>query len=178
MAKQVNKTYGSALFEVALENKTLDTTLEEVLFVKQTFLENEELNKLLLHPNIEKEEKISVIESIYKGKVSDELTGLMVMMVTKGHQKDFLSVFDYIINAIKEEKGIGVAYISSAIELSKVQRDKIEKKLLETTKYKEIEGIYTVDNTLIGGLVIRIQDTVVDSSLKTQIANLSKSLAG
>ena len=178
MAKQVNKTYGSALFEVALENKTLDTTLEEVLFVKQTFLENEELNKLLLHPNIEKEEKISVIESIYKGKVSDELTGLMVMMVTKGHQKDFLSVFDYIINAIKEEKGIGVAYISSAVELSKVQRDKIEKKLLETTKYKEIEGIYTVDNTLIGGLVIRIQDTVVDSSLKTQIANLSKSLAG
>lgn len=178
MAKQVNKTYGSALFEVALENKTLDTTLEEVLFVKQTFLENEELNKLLLHPNIEKEEKISVIESIYKGKVSDELTGLMVMMVTKGHQKDFLSVFDYVINAIKEEKGIGVARISSAVELSKVQKDKIEKKLLETTKYKEIEGVYTVDNTLIGGLVIRIQDTVVDSSLKTQIANLSKSLAG
>jgi len=178
MAKQVSKTYGSALFEVALEHKTLDTTLEEVLFVKQTFLENEDLNKLLLHPNIEKEEKIKVIENIYKGKVSDELTGLMVMMVMKGHQKDFLSVFDYVINAIKEEKGIGIAYISSAVALSKEQKARIEQKLLDTTKYHQIEGVYHVDSSLIGGLVIRIQDTVVDSSLKTQIANLSKSLVG
>lgn len=176
MAKQVSKTYGSALFEVAMENNTLDTTLEEVLFVKQTFLENEELSKLLLHPNIEKEAKIKVIENIYKGKISDEITGLMTMLVTKGHQKDFLAVFDYVISAIKEEKGIGIAYISSAVELSKEQKEKIEQKLLETTKYKEIEGNYQVDKELIGGLVIRISDTVVDSSLKTQIAKLSKTL--
>lgn len=176
MAKQVSKTYGSALFEVALENNSLDTTLEEVLFVKQTFLENEALGKLLLHPNIEKEEKIRVIESIYKNKISDEITGLMTMLVDKGHLKDFISVFDYVIAAIKEEKGIGVAYISSAVELNQKQKDKIEQKLLETTKYQEIEGVYQVDSDLIGGLVIRISDTVVDSSLQTQIANLSKSL--
>lgn len=176
MAKQVSKTYGSALFEVAVEKNSLDTTLEEVLFVKQSFLENEDLGKLLLHPNIEKEEKIKVIENIYKGKISDEITGLMIMLITKGHQKEFISVFDYVIAAIKEEKGIGVAYISSAIELSKSQKDKIEHKLLETTKYREIEGVYQVDKELIGGLVIRISDTVVDSSLKTQIANLSKTL--
>lgn len=176
MAKQVSKTYGSALFEVALENNSLDTILEEVLFVKQTFLENEDLGKLLLHPNIEKEEKIRVIESIYKNKVSNEITGLMTMLVDKGHLKDFISVFDYVISAIKEEKGIGVAYISSAVELNQKQKDKIEQKLLETTKYQEIEGVYQVDSDLIGGLVIRISDTVVDSSLQTQIANLSKSL--
>ena len=176
MAKQVSKTYGSALFEVAMENHTLDTTLEEVLFVRQTFLENEELGQLLLHPNIEKEEKIKVIETIYKGKVSDEITGLMTMLITKGHLKDFIPIFDYVIQAIKEEKGIGVAYISSAMELSGEQKEKIEQKLLETTKYQEIEGIYQVDQALIGGLVIRIQDTIVDSSLKTQIANLSKTL--
>lgn len=176
MAKQVSKTYGSALFEVAMENNTLDSTLEEVLFVKQTFLENEELGKLLLHPNVEKEEKIKVIENIYKGKISDEITGLMTMLITKGHLKDFVPVFDYVIQAIKEEKGIGVAYISSAVELSMEQKGKIEQKLLETTKYQKIEGIYQVDQALIGGLVIRIQDTIVDSSLKTQIANLSKTL--
>ena len=175
MAKQVSKTYGSALFEVAMEKNTLDTILEEVLFVKQTFLENEELNKLLLHPNIEKEEKIKVIESIYKGRISDEITGLMTMLIDKGHLKDFVPVFDYVIAAIKEEKGIGIAYISSAVELNREQKNKIERKLL-ATKYREIEGIYQVDKNLIGGLVIRISDTVVDSSLKTQIANLSKSL--
>lgn len=176
MAKQVSKTYGSALFEVAMEKNALDTILEEVLFVKQSFLENEDLSKLLLHPNIEKEEKIKVIENIYKGKISNEITGLMTMLISKGHLKDFVSVFDYVIQAIKEEKGIGVAYISSAVELSKEQKDKIEQKLLDTTKYQKIEGNYKVDKALIGGLVIRINDTVVDSSLQTQIANLSKSL--
>ncbi len=176
MARQVNTTYGSALFEVAMETNTLDSTLEEVTFVKQTFLENDELMKLLLHPNIEKEAKISVVESIYKGKIADEITGLLTMLINKGHQKEIISVLDYVINAIKEEKGIGIAHISSAVELSKEQKEKIEKKLLDTTDYKEIEGNYDVDKTLIGGLVIRISDTVVDSSLKTQIANLSKSL--
>ncbi len=176
MAKQVSKTYGSALFEVAMENRSLDAILEEVLFVKQTFLENEELSKFLLHPNIEKEEKVKVVENIYAGKVSGELTGLMTMLVLKGHQKDFLSVFDYVIAAIKEEKGIGIAYISSAVELKQEQIERIEQKLIETTKYQEIEGNYKVDPSLIGGLVIRIADTVVDSSLKTQIAKLSKSL--
>ena len=176
MARQVNTTYGSALFEVAMETNTLDSTLEEVTFVKQTFLENDELMKLLLHPNIEKEAKISVVESIYKGKIADEITGLLTMLINKGHQNEIISVLDYVINAIKEEKGIGIAHISSAVELSKEQKEKIEKKLLDTTDYKEIEGNYDVDKTLIGGLVIRISDTVVDSSLKTQIANLSKSL--
>ena len=176
MARQVNTTYGSALFEVAMETNTLDSTLEEVTFVKQTFLENDELMKLLLHPNIEKEAKISVVESIYKGKIADEITGLLTMLINKGHQKEIISVLDYVINAIKEEKGIGIAHISSAVELSKEQKEKIEKKLLDTTDYKEIEGNYDVDKTLIGGLVIRISDTVVDSSLKTEIANLSKSL--
>lgn len=176
MARQVNTTYGNALFEVAMENNTLDTTLEEVIFVRQSFLENEDLMKLLLHPNIEKESKISVVESIYKGNISDELTGLLTMLISKGHQKEIISVLDYVISTIKEEKGIGIAHISSAVELSKEQREKIEKKLLETTEYKEIEGNYKVDKSLIGGLVIRISDTVVDSSLKTQINNLSKSL--
>ncbi len=176
MARQVNTTYGSALFEVAMETNTLDSTLEEVTFVKQTFLENEDLMKFLLHPNIEKESKISVVESIYKGKISDEITGLLTMLITKGHQKEIIPVLDYVIGSIKEEKGIGIAHITSAVELSKEQKDKIEQKLLETTDYKKIEGNYNVDKSLIGGLVIRISDTVVDSSLKTQIANLSKSL--
>ena len=176
MAKQVSKTYGSALFEVAKEMQALDTILEEVLFVKQTFIENEDLNKLLQHPNIEKDEKIKVIENIFKGKIANEITGLMTMLIDKGHVKDFVAVFDYVIHAIKEEKGIGVAYITSAVALNDNQQKKIEQKLLETTDYKTIEGIYQVDKGLIGGLVIRIADTVVDGSLRTQLDKLSRQL--
>ena len=176
MAKQVSKTYGSALFEVAKEMQALDTILEEVLFVKQSFIENEDLGKLLIHPNVDKDEKVKVIENIYKGKISDEITGLMIMLIEKDHTKDFIPVFDYVISAIKEEKRIGVAYITSAVPLNDGQKTKIEQKLLETTAYETIEGCYQVDKGLLGGWVVRIADTVVDSSLKTQIDKLSKQL--
>ena len=53
----------------------------------------------------------------------------------------------------------------------------IEQRLLETTEYVEFEMEYSVDPSLIGGLVIRIGDRVVDSSIKTQINELHRSLS-
>ena len=57
------------------------------------------------------------------------------------------------------------------------QKDEIVKKLLETTHYVEIEMNYEVDASLIGGMVIRIKDRVVDSSIKTKLNNMAKSLS-
>ena len=53
---------------------------------------------------------------------------------------------------------------------------KVEKKLLETTKYESFEMCYHVDESLIGGMVIRIGDRVVDSSIKTKLYKLSREL--
>ena len=60
MAKLVSKTYGDALFELALEQNELDSVAEQVDVLAQSFAENPELLKLLTHPKISKEEKISV----------------------------------------------------------------------------------------------------------------------
>ena len=62
MAKLVSKTYGDALFELALENNQLDSMLEEVRAVSDIITESEDLTKLMNHPKIVKEEKIKVIE--------------------------------------------------------------------------------------------------------------------
>lgn len=59
MAKLVSNIYGDALFEVAVENGTIDSMLEEVEAVLDIFQENEEYVKLLNHPKIPVEEKIS-----------------------------------------------------------------------------------------------------------------------
>ena len=62
------------------------------------------------------------------------------------------------------------------MELSEVQKKQIEDRLLETTSYKEMEMTYAVDESLIGGMVIRIGDRVVDSSVKTKLEELTKQL--
>ena len=69
-----------------------------------------------------------------------------------------------------------MAYVTSATELSDACKKEIEAKLLGTTSYKTMEIHYSVDKSLIGGLVIRIGDRVVDSSIKTKLEDLKRAL--
>mgnify|MGYP003305568501 CR=1 FL=1 len=57
MAKLVSKTYGDALFELALEENKIDSLQEEVVVVLEALAENQDLSKLMNHPKIAKEEK-------------------------------------------------------------------------------------------------------------------------
>ena len=154
MAKLVSKTYGDALFEVALEKNQLDEFLDEVKAAQTAIEENKELFKLMSHPKIVKEEKIKIITDIFTGKV-----------------------FTYFIDEVKEYKNIGTAYVTSAMELSDAQKAAVEKRLLETTKYVKFEMHYDVDSELIGGMVIRIGDRVVDSSVRTKLYDLTRELS-
>ena len=177
MAKLVSKTYGDALFELALEENKIDSLLDEVKAVLVALAENQDLGKLMNHPKVSKEEKVALIEDIFKGRVSMELCGLMHMLVEKDHYHEIDDVLEYFIDCVKEHKNIGTAYVSSATELSDAQKKAVEKKLLDTTKYVEFEMHYNVDADLIGGMVIRIGDRVVDSSIKTKLYDLTRELS-
>ena len=87
-----------------------------------------------------------------------------------------LSVFEYFIDLVKEEKKIGKAHVTTAIPLGDKQKEKVEQKLLDTTKYNSFEMDYSVDESLMGGMVIRIGDRVVDSSIKTKLYELTRDL--
>ena len=80
------------------------------------------------------------------------------------------------IAQVKEYKKIGTADVTSAVELSSAQKTQVKEKLLATTRYVEFEMNYNVDPSLIGGMIIRIGDRVVDSSIKTQLYELKKEL--
>ena len=177
MAKLVSKTYGDALFELALEENHLAEILDDVTAAVQALNENPDLSRLMNHPKIDKEEKVKLMEDIFKGQVSDELVGLMRMIVEKDHYKEMMNVFTYFIDRVKEYKNIGTAYVTSAVELTDEQKAAVEKRLLETTKYVEFEMHYDVDAGLIGGMVIRIKDRVVDSSIKTKLYDLTRELS-
>ena len=112
MAKLVSKTYGDALFEIAEESGRMDTFFEEVKDVLDVLSKNADLAKLMNHSKVVKEEKIQVIENIFKGRISDEIVGLMRMIVDKGHFGEIENVLNYFIGEVKESKNIGTAYVS------------------------------------------------------------------
>lgn len=177
MAKLVGKTYGDALFDLAVSEGRTDELLAEVRGVSQILKENDDLSRLMEHPKIVKEEKLSILDQIFKGRVSDELLGLMRMLLLKDHYREMDAVFAYFIDQVKEYKNIGTAYVTSALPLSEEQKSQVLEKLLSTTKYVSFEMHYTVDAGLIGGMVIRIGDRVVDNSIRTRLTSLSRELS-
>ena len=176
MAKLAAKTYGDSLFELALEGEKLELLLKEAEFVQQVLTENEDLVKLMTHPKIGKEEKMDIMENILKGRVSDELTGFLNIIIAKGRFKEIFKILEYFIARVKEHKKIGVVYVSSAVELKEYQKKALTDKLISITSYETMEMNYNVDATLIGGMVIRIGDRVVDSSIKNQLSDLKSDL--
>ncbi len=176
MAKLVSQVYGDALFEEALERDSVSDWYRDVHDLKDTFEANPELMTLLNHPQIPKEDKISMIEKIFKGNIPDELTGFLVVVIDKGRQKSLAEIFDHFLDRVKEYKNIGVAEITSAMELSEEQREKIEKKILETTSFESLETSYKVDEELLGGIKIRIGDRVVDSTVRSRLDKLTSEL--
>lgn len=178
MAKLVSKVYGDALFEAARDMGNLDGFYEEVLALQSIWQQQPDLVQLLNHPQIVKEEKISVLKNIFAGRISDGVMGFLATIVEKGRQQNIPEIFNYFIHKVKEYKKIGTAYVSSAVELSGAQKAAVKERLLATTRYTEFEMNFTVDPSLIGGMVIRIGDRVADSSIKTQLYELKKELLG
>lgn len=177
MAKLVAKTYGDALFELALEECKVDMFVEETMAILRILEENVELQKLMNHPKIAKEEKVNVMEEIFKGRMCDELTGFLRIILMKDRYSEIANIFEYFIEQVKAYKNIGTAYVTTAVELKETQKVELIAKLLKITKYEKIDVEYLVDKAIIGGMIIRIGDRVIDSSIKTRIYEMSKNLS-
>lgn len=176
MAKSVTKTYADALFQLAVEENTVDSLYLEVTQLSEILDSNPELAKIMAHPGVDKNEKLSVIRNSFSGKLSGELCGLLNQVVINNRYEHIEGILKCFIDRVKEYKKIGVAYVLTPAQLSDAQKQRIEKKLLDTTGYAEMEMNYDIDKSLIGGMRIRIGDRVVDSSISTKLNELAKNL--
>ena len=177
MAKQVNSTYGDALFQLAVEKNKVDEIFEELKSLITVLDENEELLRVLTHPEVVKEEKLALVKNVFDGRLSNEVMGTLMIVVQNDRTTELKSILNYVIDQIKGYKKIGIAYVTSAIALSNDQKKKIEQRLLDTTEYQSMEMHYSVDKALIGGMVIRMEDRVVDSSILHQLERMSSALS-
>lgn len=176
MAKLVSKTYGEALFELAVEEGKEDEFLAEVVALKEILDENPDFSKLMNHPKILKDEKLAVLNEVFSGRISEELKGFLHLVVSKDRYSEIDAILTYFVDEVKRLKGIGVAYVSTAITLNEAKKEEIKQRLLATTTYKEMEMHFSVDEDLIGGMIIRIGDRIVDSSIRSSLFEMRKQL--
>ncbi len=174
MASIIGKRYGNAVFELARDGGWIDTLETEIALVKEAFT-TEEMTFFLTHPNISLEEKISAIENALNGRVRDEIVGLFCLLVKKGRTGYFEDIFEDIEDSIDKYNGKAKVFVKSAYELSELEKANLAARVGELTGHVVVP-IYEVDETLIGGLVIRIGDKVVDSSIKGHLGSMRRSL--
>lgn len=176
MAKLISRTYAQALFELAVEENKTQLFLEEVTGLLEVIRSSTEFGQFMNHPKIPKEEKLQVVKNVFDGKVSRELTGFLVTIIEKDRYTEIEAILLEVIASIKEYNHIGTAYVTTAIALDDREKSEIENRLLATTRYETIECSYKVDAGLIGGMVIRMGDRVVDSSIRTKLDKLERDL--
>lgn len=177
MAKLVSKVYGDALFSLALEEDRLDEVWDEVRTLSAALRENKEFTDIMTHPDMTQEKGLALLDEAFGGKLSDVMMGFLQVLVRKGRFSEILSVLDYFQKEAKEYKKIGVVYVATPTPLTEEQKERIVERLTQTSGYESLEMNYAVEESLLGGIRIRIGDRVVDNSIRTKLEEMTRSLS-
>ena len=176
MAEKVARVYAAAAFEAAATDRDKERLVSDARTLSQMLEAEPRLMKIFLHPDISAGEKKQSAEKIFKGRLSDTVCGLIAVLIEKDRMSCIGDVLGEIEALYKKYKGIGVVYVSAAMPVNDRQKAALEKKLLETTGCKSLEMHYSVDESLIAGITVRMGDRMVDSSVKTRLTNMKRQL--
>ena len=122
MAKLAADTYGEALFSLAVEENKGDRLFEETEALKAILDQNPDFNVVMNHPKITRDQKEKMIEEVFHGRVSDEITGFLRLLLQKERYKELDAILAFFSARVKEYKGIGVAYVTTAVPLKDAQK--------------------------------------------------------
>lgn len=168
---KVAKRYAKALIELSKDD--LESVLSNLEIIKTIIFENPNFAAFFSHPVIPVQDKKDTIESALRGKISDTVLNFVGTLLDENR---FL-IFDSIYELFKKEfdiiKNRQSVKIISAVELEENEKKRLEEKLSKKLQ-KEVILSYKTDEDILGGLVIKLDDKVIDLSLKTRFAALKK----
>lgn len=171
----VANRYAKSLMGLATETNQLDTVRQDMNTIGQVYRENREFALFLDSPIIKTDKKLTVLNSIFKGKISD-LTLSFLNLVTKKHResymKDIAAAFD---EQYKANKNIFTAIVTSAKGLDAATKQKVTE-LIKSQMKGEVELLEKIDANAIGGFILKIGDRQIDRTVARQLSNLKKEL--
>lgn len=171
--QEISKEYGAALFMLASEEEKTEEYQAALDVVVQAFSDNPEYISLLATPAIALSERLDIIEQAFSGRIIEDVVSYLKLLCEKGriiHFND--SVLEYK-SLLEESKRIKNAKITSAVELTAEERDKLKNKL-ETMSRSTVNIEYYIDESLLGGVIAEFDGKVLDSSLKTRLRDIKE----
>lgn len=167
------RRYATALLESAKETNTVDDILADINLIKNTLEDSRELIMFLRSPVIKFDDKTEALEKIFSDRVQEMTNRFLQLLARKNRIYLLDQITEAFIQRYNKFAGIIKIEVYTAYELDDAQQEKLHKALEEKTG-KKVDMNLNLDESLKGGLAVRIEDTVIDGTVKYKLQELEQ----
>ena len=170
--------YATALFELAKTDKQLDQVADDLSVLAQMLNESDDLNRLIRSPVISRDDQGSAMAAVMEAAKISDLSRKFIGLVAQNRRlfalPAMIMAYQSLLNLLRGES---TAAVVSAKKLTAKQLKAIEDSLKSATG-TNVSVDASVDESLLGGLIVKVGSRMVDSSLKTKLNQLRFSMKG
>jgi F-type H+-transporting ATPase subunit delta len=165
------EAYAHALFQVAKAEGNVAEVEDELFRFARIVEGSDELRMALTDPQLPAERRQAIVEELLGGKALPTTTALISFVVGIGRASELPAIVDRFVAFSAEQRQHEVAEVRTAVSLDDTQRRRLADALSKATG-KQVEVKVIVDPAVLGGVVARIGDTVIDGSVRSRIEQL------
>lgn len=167
--------YALAIFELAKAEGQLERVESELMTVARSLSASPELRSSLTDPQLPLERKQGIIDDLLGGRASQLTVGLVQLVVGQDRASDLPDIARSLLETAAASRERALAEVRTAVPLDDATIDRLTKALGEATG-KRVEVKVMVDPTVIGGVVARVGDTVIDGSISRKVDELRQAV--
>jgi F-type H+-transporting ATPase subunit delta len=168
--------YAESLFRLASAEEVADRVEEELHEIERLYGTNPEMKEFINNPRIKAEGKKSALLDLLGDKISRVTLNYISLLIDQDRGRMLPKVAEEYYRLASEVRAKVSAEVVTAVPLSDESREKLGSALKKLTK-KDVYVRTRVDESILGGVVVRIGDKVLDGSVRTRLAQIKKRMA-
>lgn len=176
MADQLVTGYAEALFKVVQAEGELDRVEDELFRFGKLLEQNHELKQALSDQSVDKQQREKVLDELLSDKVSAHTLGLLSFIVTQGRARQLPQILEQVSQLAADARQSVVAEVRTAVPLDDAQQAELAKSLSSATN-KKVTVKVIIDPSVLGGVVAKVGDTVIDGSIRHRLDQLKEQVS-
>lgn len=173
MVAKAATRYANAFIKSAIEQDLLEKAKSDMSMIRKTLQGSSDLRLFLKSPLIKKEVKNAALLKVFESKIDDLTISLINLLSEKGREELLMGITQSFRDLYNIHNGIIEVFVTASHQMGDKQKNSLQRKL-ESETGKKVQMHTSVDERLIGGLQVRIDDTVLDGSVKHKLNQLQE----
>jgi F-type H+-transporting ATPase subunit delta len=176
MAELIAKNYAEALFDVAIENKQFNNFNEQLMMVMDIFKKYPKFYELYKTPQISNEDKKKIIDEVFKKMVAPEIMNFLNIIIDQRRTAYIESIVNKYRDLVNEHNNRVEAVAITVLPLTEADKNLLQTKLSKMIN-KNIALKNEVDPSILGGMLVKFGDKVIDGTIQSRLNELKENLA-